>query len=224
LAVTTIRGIDRRIARRHLLKHPFYRAWSNGEVEMATLRSYAGQYFQFEQNFPRFVAAACSRVEDAAGRRALLDNLVDEEGRDPTHPELWLRFAEGLGVSRADVLGATVRPATRHLLDTYERHAVRGTAGSALGALYSYESIFPAVAAEKARGLQAFYGVNDPRALEFFRVHESADVEHAGAERRLLQRELARGAKPAQSVERAVEATVDAWWRFLDAFSRPMAG
>lgn len=222
--MTTIRGIDRRIARRHLLKHPFYRAWSTGNVEMATLRSYAGQYFQFEQNFPRFVAAAYSRVEDPAGRRTLLDNLVDEEGRDPTHPELWLRFAEGLGVPRAEVLGAKVGPATRRLLETYERHAVRGTAGSALGALYSYESIFPAVAAEKARGLQAYYGVQDPRALEFFRVHQAADVEHSGAERRLLERELARGVTSARSVERSVDATVDAWWRFLDAFSRPMAG
>jgi pyrroloquinoline-quinone synthase len=222
--VTTIRGIDRRIARRHLLKHPFYRAWSNGEVEMATLRSYAGQYFQFEQNFPRFVAAAYSRIEHAEGRRALLDNLVDEAGRDPTHPELWLRFAEGLGVPRSEVLGARVHPATRGLLSTYERHATRGTAGSALGALYAYESIFPAVAAEKARGLQKFYGVHDPRALEFFRVHESADLEHSAAERRLIEQELEHGATRAKTVERSVDATVDAWWRFLDAFCRPMAG
>jgi pyrroloquinoline-quinone synthase len=222
--VTTIRGIDRRIARRHLLKHPFYRAWSNGEVEMATLRSYAGQYFQFEQNFPRFVAAAYSRVTDPVGRRALLDNLVDEAGRDPTHPELWLRFADALGVPRADVLGAAPSPATRRLLSVYERQAVRGTAGSALGALYSYESIFPAVAAEKARGLAKFYGVEDPRGLEFFRVHESADVEHSGAERALIERELAKGASEARAVERAVDATMTAWWRFLDAFCRPRAG
>ncbi|MCI4328708.1 MAG: CADD family putative folate metabolism protein [Thermoplasmata archaeon] len=222
--MTTIRGIDRGIARRHLLKHPLYRAWSNGEVEMGTLRTYAGQYFQFEQNFPRFVAAAYSRVEDVVGRRALLDNLVDEEGRDPTHPELWLRFADALGVPRSDVIGARWNPATRRLLSTYERHAVRGTAGSALGALYAYESIFPAVAAEKARGLAKFYGVEDPRGLEFFRVHESADVEHSAAERRLIEHELATGTREARTVERAVDATMDAWWRFLDAFCRPMAG
>jgi pyrroloquinoline-quinone synthase len=222
--VTTIRGIDRRIARRHLLKHPFYQAWSNGEVEMATLRSYAGQYFQFEQNFPRFVAAAYSRVADVAGRRALLDNLVDEEGRDPTHPELWLRFADALGVPRSDVVDARWNPATRRLLACYERLAVRGTAGSALGALYAYESIFPAVAAEKALGLAKFYGIEAPRALEFFRVHESADVAHSGAERALLTAELSKGAAEAQGVERAVESTVDAWWGFLDAFDRPKAG
>lgn len=222
--MTTIRGIDRRIARRHLLKHPFYRAWSMGEVALPTLRSYAGQYFQFEQNFPRFVAAAYSRIEEPDGRRALLDNLVDEEGRDPTHPELWLRFADAIGVPRSEVTGAAWNPATRRLLSTYERHAVRGTAGSALGALYAYESIFPAVAAEKARGLAKFYGVRDARGLEFFRVHESADVEHSGAERRLIERELAAGTKPARAVEQAVDATMDAWWRFLDAFCAPRAG
>jgi len=220
--VTTIRGIDRRIARRHLLKHPFYQAWSHGAVEMDTLRAYAGQYYQFERSFPKYVAAAYARLDDPAGRRALLGNLIDEEGRDPTHPELWLRFAEGLGMARADVERAKRLPATRRLLATYERHAVRGTAGSALGALYAYESIFPEVAAEKARGLAKFYGVTGERALEFFRVHMAADVEHSGAERTLIAAELARGSAP--RVERAVDETVDAWWRFLDAFEGPSAG
>jgi pyrroloquinoline-quinone synthase len=219
--VTTLRGIDRRIARRHLLKHPFYQAWSHGEVALDTLGSYAGQYYQFERSFPKYVAAAYARIDDPVGRRALLGNLLDEEGRDPTHPELWLRFAEGLGLARSEVERAQALPATRRLLATYERHAVRGTAGSALGALYAYESIFPEVAAEKARGLAKFYGVRDERALEFFRVHTEADVEHSAAERRLIGAELAHGSS--KTVERSVDETVDAWWRFLDAFVRPTA-
>ncbi|HKV90871.1 MAG TPA: CADD family putative folate metabolism protein, partial [Thermoplasmata archaeon] len=202
--MTTLRGIDRRIARRHLLKHPFYRAWSDGEVSLDTLRDYAGQYFHFERSFPKYVAAAYARLDDPAGRRALLGNLVDEEGRDPTHPELWLRFAEALGVPRSDVLRAAPAPATRRLLANYERHAVRGSLASALGAIYSYESIFPEVAAEKARGLGKFYGVTDARGLEFFRVHTAADVEHSAAERRLLEQELRNG--PASG--RALEASV----------------
>jgi pyrroloquinoline-quinone synthase len=222
--VTTVRGIDRTIARRHLLKHPFYQAWSHGEVARATLQEYAGQYYQFERSFPKYVAAAYARVDDPAGRRALLGNLVDEEGRDPTHPELWLRFAEGLGLSRDAVTGAPLHPATRRLLSTYDRHAVRGTAASALGAIYSYESIFPEVAAEKARGLAKFYGVTDERSLEFFRVHTVADVEHSAAERALIAKELARGPAPTQALETSVAATVDAWWGFLDAFVRPRAG
>jgi pyrroloquinoline-quinone synthase len=221
--VTTLRGIDRRIARRHLLKHPFYQAWSHGEVEMPTLREYAGQYYQFERRFPKYVAAAYARLDDPAGRRALLGNLVDEEGRDPTHPELWLRFAEALGLTREEMARATAAPATRRLLATYERHAVRGSAASALGAIYSYESIFPEVAAEKARGLAKFYGITDDRALEFFRVHTAADVEHSAAERGLIGTELASGPKAAHALETAVGETTDAWWRFLDAFVRPRA-
>jgi pyrroloquinoline-quinone synthase len=217
--VTTVRGIDREIARRHLLKHPFYQAWSHGEVARSTLQEYAGQYYQFERSFPKYVAAAFARTDDPAGRRALLGNLVDEEGRDPTHPELWLRFAEGLGLDRAAVSNAPTLAATRRLLATYERLAVRGTAGSALGALYAYESIFPAVAAEKARGLAAHYGITDERSLEFFRVHTVADVEHSAAERRLISAALANGEGAA--TERAVAQTVDAWWGFLDAFVRP---
>ncbi|MCI4320813.1 MAG: iron-containing redox enzyme family protein [Thermoplasmata archaeon] len=122
-------------------------------------------------------------------------------------------------MSRSSIERAPLLPATRRLLSTYERHAVRGTAGTALGALYAYESIFPEVAAEKGRGLAKFYGVTDDRALEFFRVHTAADVEHSAAERRLLSVELANGG--ADRVERAVDETVTAWWRFLDAFARP---
>lgn len=216
MAVNNIEAI---IRERHLLKHPFYVAWSMGEVERSTLQEYAGQYYQFERNFPRFVAGAYGRIEDPAGRRTLLENLNDEEGRDPTHPELWLRFAEGIGTSRAAVTRARVRSETRALLSNYERWTLAGSAPEALAALYAYESIFPEVAAEKARGLQEHYGVHDPRSLEFFRVHTEADVAHSRAERALLGRALKASPARRREAERATRATVDAWWKFLDGFT-----
>jgi pyrroloquinoline-quinone synthase len=33
----------------------------------------------------------------------LLDNLIEEEKGSENHPELWLRFAEGLGFDRDSV-------------------------------------------------------------------------------------------------------------------------
>jgi pyrroloquinoline-quinone synthase len=214
-----VRSLEAIIRERHLLKHPFYVAWSMGEVERSTLQAYAGQYYQFERNFPRYVAGAYGRVEDPAGRRTLLENLVDEEGRDPTHPELWLRFAEAIGTSRTAVTRAQLRPETRALLTNYERYTLHGTAPEALSALYAYESIFPEVAAEKARGLRAYYGVKAARGLEFFRVHTEADVAHSRAERALLVRELKGHPTAMREAERATAATVGAWWRFLDAFT-----
>lgn len=214
-----MKSIEAIIRERHLLKHPFYVAWSMGEVERSTLQAYAGQYYQFERNFPRYVAGAYGRIENPQARRTLLDNLVDEEGRDPTHPELWLRFGEAIGSSRRAVTKAKVRPETAALLANYERWTLEGNAPQALSALYAYESIFPEVAAEKARGLRAYYGVRAARGLEFFRVHTEADVEHSRAERAILASEIAKNPRGLKDAERATRATVGAWWKFLDSFT-----
>ena len=212
-----VRPIDELLRERHLLRHPFYVAWSRGEVPIDTLRSYAGQYYHFESNFPRYVAAAYSKLSDPADRRVLLENLEDEEGRDPTHPELWLDFAEGLGVARRAARSARASPSTRRLLAAYERLTSRGAA-SALAALYSYESIFPEIAAEKSRGIRAMYGISDPRTHEFFRVHTGADVEHSRAEREILERVLRERPEERSVALGAARAAIGAWWGFLDGF------
>jgi pyrroloquinoline-quinone synthase len=209
--------IDRLLRERHLLKHPFYVAWSRGDLPLSTLRSYAGQYYHFESNFPRYVAAAYASLHDSSERRVLLENLTDEEGRDPTHPELWLDFAEGIGVARRSARGARPFPATRELLATYERLTRAGPA-RALAALYSYESIFPEIAAEKSRGLRAMYGISDPKTHEFFRVHTGADVAHSRAEREILESELRRTPSSSGPALRAATRAIGAWWSFLDAF------
>jgi len=213
--MTSVRDLDRLVRRQHLLHHPFYTAWSKGELPIDTLRDYAGQYFHFEVNFPRYVAGAYARVERPQDRRVLLENLVDEEGRSPTHPELWLDFARAIGVRGPP---SPPRGPTRRLLDAYERHALGGSAPSALGALYAYESQFPEVAAEKSRGLRAYYGIRSKPAHEFFRVHTFADVEHSAAERSLLQRYLRGNPRAGQDAERGLRDSLDAWWRFLDGF------
>ena len=212
-----VASIDRLLRERHLLKHPFYVAWSKGELTIPTLQRYAGQYYHFESNFPRYVAAAYAHLTDAKERRVLLDNLVDEEGRDPTHPELWLDFASGIGLSRHAAKTARPQPATRELLRAYEQ-LTAVDAPSALAALYSYESIFPEIAAEKSRGLRAFYGLKDRRAHEFFRVHTGADVEHSAAERRLLRGQLDHNAAAGARAVRSASRAINAWWSFLDAF------
>jgi pyrroloquinoline-quinone synthase len=207
------------IRARHLLKHPFYTAWSKGEVPLSTLGDYAEQYYQFESNFPRYVAATYARIPEPSLRRTLLENLVDEEGRSPTHPELWLDFARSVGRSRNAVERARPRPATRNLLAAYTGATFSPTAASGLGALYAYESIFPEIAAEKSRGLREQYGIRDPRAHEFFRVHTSADVEHAAAERRLMRTVLRSSPRSGGDMERSCRRSIDAWWGFLDAFA-----
>ena len=81
-----------------------------------------------------------------------------------------------------------------------------------LGALYAYESQFPGVASAKIDGLIERYGISDEATLRFFRVHESADVEHSSVCRELLDR--LPDAEKAEAVA-AGEELAGALWNFL---------
>lgn len=212
--------IDTLLRERHLLKHPFYVAWSNGELPLETLRDYAGQYYRFESAFPRFVAAAYSQLLRPEDRRVLLENLVDEEGRSPTHPQLWLDFARGIGLRPRAASSAAPRPGTSALLECYDRLTRRSPA-EAVSALYAYESIFPEIAAEKSRGLRAHYGVRDRASHEFFRVHTTADVEHSAAERKILSGLMAQSPAARKAALLASRRSIGAWRSFLDGFPMP---
>ena len=98
-----LKELDETIARYSLLDHPFYTAWSEGKLTKEALAEYAKQYYAHVRTFPVYLSATHSRCDDAEVRQLLLENLVDEESGADNHPELWLRFAEGLGVDRADV-------------------------------------------------------------------------------------------------------------------------
>src|ERR1700716_2761881 len=100
---THLNRIDNDIADKHLLKHPFYLAWTRGELSKAALTDYARQYYHHVAAVPTYLSAVHSKCDDQATRKQLLNNLTDEEGGSPNHPELWKRFAEGLGVEDVDL-------------------------------------------------------------------------------------------------------------------------
>jgi len=95
--------IDNDIAEKHLLKHPFYLAWTRGELSREALADYARQYYHHVAAFPTYLSAAHAKCGDQPTRKQLLKNLIDEEAGSPNHPELWLKFTEGLGVDDVNV-------------------------------------------------------------------------------------------------------------------------
>jgi pyrroloquinoline-quinone synthase len=190
MTLTVSTAIDSAVAERAMLKHPFYQAWTEGRLSLDDLRAYARQYFHHVEAFPRAVSAVHSACPDRDGRRMLAENLAEEEGIEAgkqDHATLWLMFACGLGESEDAVRGQALNAETRGLIDTF-RTLSRRSYASGLGALYAYESQFPAVAGAKIEGLVERYGIADEETLRFFRVHESADVEHGAVCRRLLDR------------------------------------
>ncbi len=203
--------IDSLIEERHLLTHPFYTKWVAGTLPLESIQGYATRYYQFESNFPRFLSAIHSRSEDPGVRQMLLDNLWDEEAGEDNHAELWLRFAEGLGLDRDAVKAACPTAASRALVETY-RKASEGSVAAGVAALYAYESQVPAVAEAKIRGLKEHYDISNGPTLAFWHVHGSLDVQHAAGERATL---AALAEKEPEEAFSATRDALDAWWGLL---------
>src|SRR5437867_13018367 len=117
LMKTYLEEIDNDIAAKHLLKHPFYLAWTRGELSKEALTDYARQYYHHVAAFPTYLSAVHAKCDDQVTRKQLLNNLIDEEAGSPNHPELWLKFAEGLGVAESDVRQSEKWLETKDLID-----------------------------------------------------------------------------------------------------------
>ena len=191
MACEVIATLNRMIEERSLLKHPFYQAWTVGELPVERLRNYAIRYYPHVAAFPRYLSALHSRCDDFETRQVLLENLIDEERGDENHPELWLRFAQALGVRREEVLAAAPLAAVNALVATFDHSSRELPLAAGLSALYVYESQVAEVANAKIDGLRRFYGfAEDANAdgTKFFEIHRSADPYHAQAVARLIER------------------------------------
>lgn len=210
--------LDELIARRSILQHPFYQAWTAGELSQEQLAVYAQQYYPHVEAFPAYLRSAIDGARDEVIRAELLDNLREEESEPRAHPEIWLSFAEGLGQDTEAVRASAPTAATRSTVEAFQALCEESTV-SAVTALYCYESQQPEVAHSKAEGLCELYGIDDPATLEYFTVHEEADVRHREGERQAIARCLEAGATEGQ-VLCAAERALDAYWGLLDGVSR----
>jgi len=207
--------IDNDIAEKHLLKHPFYLAWTRGELSKEALRDYAQQYYHHVAAFPTYLSAVHAKCDDQATRKQILSNLIDEEAGSPNHPELWKKFTEGLGMQDVDLARTEQQPATKNLIDTFRSVCGEGSTAEGLAALYAYESQIPAICESKIDGLKKHYGFTDPKHYEYFSVHIEADREHSAVEREMLSRKI-----DSRNIDelRAVTASVlDALWEMLSS-------
>jgi pyrroloquinoline-quinone synthase len=220
--------LDARIAEFDLLCHPFYKAWSAGELSRDDLREYARDYFHHIDVFPSYLAELSMRLEESELRRAVLANLADEkgwedaDGKNPEHAELWLDFAEGMGANR-DLRGHQPVGEIKDLMSFFHGVASEGTPEEAVAAFYAYESQVPRVAAEKARGLREMYGA-DSKTCGYFTLHSTADVVHSQIWKQQLARHVEQNPQAAERALTAAGNAAKALWSALDGIeSRRMA-
>jgi pyrroloquinoline-quinone synthase len=209
-------ALDGRIDRYNLLQHPFYQAWSKGELTGEDLREYAAEYWHHVSAFPAYLSALHSRLPDGKLRRVVLGNLVDEEGLQDgrPHSDLWMDFAKGMGAEETKVRARRIGPETSALLVHFGT-AMQGQPSAALAVLYAYESRVPAIAKTKAEGLEKHYGADDA-ARRYFTVHTTADVHHAREWRNALAAELAAHPEESEAALAAGEDAARTLWATLD--------
>ena len=166
--------LDRVIEKWHLLKHPFYEAWSDGTLGKEALQLYASEY----GNFIRLIPQGWLTIGDEATA------LEEKE-----HIELWDSFAHGLNTT----ISQPLLEKTCGLIEQTEKLFTKPA--QALGALYAFEIQQPATSKSKLEGLKAHYSYPED-CEKYFKVHaenweESSRLAQAISELGLSDQTLA---------------------------------
>lgn len=215
------RMLDARIAKYDLLTHPFYKAWSAGDLTRADLREYGQHYYHHVRAFPSHLAVLGLRLEEGELRHAVLANMCDEKGvtdrpgkASVPHSDLWLDFAEGMGSSR-NLEWHHPLPEIRQLVAYFQHVASEGLPEESLAAFYAYESQIPRIAKEKARALRETYRA-DHKTCGYFSLHATADVYHAQVWREQLAKRLSDNPSAVEKALDAAENTARLLWKAMD--------
>ena len=184
------------------------------------------QFFLQVREFPRAVSALHSNCPFPDERIGLAESLYEEEtgrisGCNLPHPELFVRFGEGLGLERREMLEGEPLPETAALIDWFElstkqRSFLEGAAAINLAS----EGQVPGAFGPFARALEKHYGLNAQQ-VAFWDIHEMADREHSDVGDHIVIRHTTSD-EARQSVRLALERSLDLWWQFFDGIQRSL--
>jgi len=163
------------------VNHPFVRAVCAGTATLDQIRAWALQDYQFRSAVPRIAMLrylACTDPEIAAR----LYEVVEEETRgllpgSAGHADMFLEFADAIGLSREQLATTPLRPATAAHL--YYAELIIHTLPwfVMMAAQMGAEGTFPPAMAALGKGLMERYGMA-PESVRFFTVHVEADEDH----------------------------------------------
>lgn len=173
-----MRTIDDIIQENSLLKHKFYRMWSDGDLKLPMLAGYSKEYYQLVKAVPRFMEQILEVSPDTGELEA---NMQEEY----EHVPLWEDFAAELGVPRQEMASYAGLEKTRRAVSDLQD--LMGDYSTGAAAMYALEKEIPEVSRTKLEGLSEFYGITDDAATAYFVQHMEADIRHAASWRHILE-------------------------------------
>jgi pyrroloquinoline-quinone synthase len=194
-----VERIDSEIARLSLLKHPFYQMWSEGKLTVDHLQGYSKEYFQLVKAVPTFVQ---NIISSSNGKASQIPGIEENLKEESEHIEPWVRFASAMGVSQTELVNYVGATKTNDAIAKMMSLSL-SSFEEAVAMMYAFEGELPKVSRSKIDGLVKFYNMTNRDALNYFEIHEEADVRHAQVWRDILH------AIPAEKREKALAAAVD---------------
>jgi pyrroloquinoline-quinone synthase len=179
-----IADLQHLLQQRHPRPHPIRQLLLSGRLDKEQLRWWAKNQFHEFRNIHRFFGFRYQKCPIPALRRLLLENMVEEEGEDlfggkyPSHPDLWMKFAEGLGIPRDEILNYEPLPGIRAALEMYVSLVQQSHWAVAIGTGLVFEGGGPKRMREEREALEKYYSWIPADSLDFFRAHEYHDEGH----------------------------------------------
>lgn len=181
------------------LHHPLFRMIEEGRLTMTQLRQVVRQQGCFFLDTLRHAAWKIISVggytptfDDLERQRALIPLVVEEGGEDTVggkttaHAYLFIRLAEGLGLTRDEIFATDYLPTT--VIEKNELFLLqRDTLEALCGGNIATESINPIHMRRMAEAMEKHYGVAR-EALDFYYVHMEVEGDHALRAVRILEK------------------------------------
>ena len=180
-----IKIIDDQISKRSLLNHRFYILWREGKLTINHLRSYSKEYFQLVKAVPELVDNIHENLENYDPRNQYVKAVKNTQNEEHQHIEPWIKFAQSLGIEKQELLqyegNNEVNLAIENLKESCLSSILEGAT-----TMYSFEKELPQISKAKIEGLKKFYNIFSDEDITYFKIHQTADIEHARLWKTLL--------------------------------------
>jgi pyrroloquinoline-quinone synthase len=197
--------------------HPFHVRMHQGELSKASLQLWVQNRFYYQTRIPIKDAVILSKSEDAAFRRAWIRRIRDHDGDQAGEGglELWLRLAEGVGLSRSEVSSLSgVLPGVRFACDAYvtfvREHSLLEAVASSLTEFFA-----PDLMTRRIAAWEKHYSWLEPGAIDYFRSR----VPRATADSKEAIEFVVAGATTVELQEKCINALIrktEILWHLLD--------
>jgi len=225
-----IADLQNTLQQRHPKPHPIRQLLLSGRLTREQLQWWAKNQFHEFRNIHRFFGIRYHKCPVPELRRLLLENMVEEEGEDlfggkyPSHRELWVQFAGGLGIPADEILNYEPLPAIRAALEMYVSLVQQSHWAVAIGTGLVFEGGGPKRMKEEREAIEKYYSWIPTRSLDFFRAHEYHDEGHGDMVTKVIKQHCMEERLQAEMRE-AVKQRADIMWlqndSIYNAFVRP---